>query len=104
LLSEIVEYVELIYANKTGDVKLYEEQELLSKMTPNPSWWHGFYWSTVKRRINTAKEKLETEPAPTLYERYAPWDIHRSALLEGGDGRRREVAELLEQLQELSVS
>ena len=65
--------------------------------------WHGFDWPKITGHINTAKGKLDKEPDLSNYERFAPWDIHRGALLEGGDGRRREITDLLAQLQELTV-
>ncbi len=102
--SKIVDYVELMYANETGDVKLYENVETLRAMGPCPSWWDGFVWATVKEHIEMAKGKIEKEPTTAPSSNYAPFDWYRGVLLEGGDGRRREVTELLEELQKLSVS
>jgi hypothetical protein len=101
-LSEIVEYVELMYENEVTR-KMDAINEEISKVTFNNAWWQSFDWSTVKGHIETAKEKLENEPTPTLYERYVLWDVKRNVLLDDVDGRRMEMTELLEQLQKLSV-
>ena len=102
-LRGVADYVELMYNDK-GERKIHAIQAAMERMTlHNRVWWAGFHWPTVKGDIETAEAKLEKETAPSLYERYAPWDIRRDALLEYGDGngKRRDVTELLAELQKL---
>ena len=100
LLRGVVEYVELMYENE-GERKTQVIHAEIARMTnKSPAWWAGFDWPTVKGHIETAEAKLALENAPTMYERYAPWDIHRGVLLEGGRaGAGGDVAELLAELQ-----
>ena len=100
-LSEIVDYVELMYTAKGKRQTLAIEVEL-QRMTENRSgWWKGFDWSTVKEDIETANAKLAKEKALTWSEWLKPWDTHRDVLLEDGDGKRRDLMELLAELQKL---
>ena len=92
-----------MYKDK-GERKIHAIQAAMERRTMHSRvWWAGFHWPTVKGDIATAEAKLEEETAPSLYERYAPWDIHRDVLLEYGDGngKRRDVTELLAELQKL---
>ena len=100
-LRGVVDYVELMYEDK-GERKTYTIQAEIEKMTLySRAWWTGFYWPTVQGHIETAEAKLAQEPDPAWYERLVPWDTHRGVLLEDGDGRRRDVGELLAELQKL---
>ncbi len=62
----------------------------------------GFDWATVKGHIDAAKEELDKEAKSAPWTNYLPFDWDRRAVLDGEDGRRRDVTELLDRLRELS--
>jgi hypothetical protein len=96
LLSGIVKYVEVMHS---GEDATRAELERLTKGYP---WWNGFDWATVKGHIDAAKAELDKEPKSAPWTNYLPFDVDRRAVLEGEDGRRRDVTELLDRLRELS--
>ncbi len=100
-LSGIVEYVELMYADE-GERKVAVIDQELVKLTGGHAWWDDFHWARVKGHIDTAKAELDKEPQRAPWTNLLPFDVKRDAVLEGGAGRRRELTELLAQLQELS--
>jgi hypothetical protein len=61
----------------------------------------GFHLTTVKGHIDAAKAELDKEPKSAPWTNYLPFDVDRRAVLEGEDGRRRDVTELLDRLREL---
>jgi hypothetical protein len=95
-LSGIVAYVELMYAD--ADAMRVE----LARLTRGHAWWDGFQWARVKGHIDTAKAELDKESQSASWTNLLPFDVKRDAVMEGGAGRRRELTELLAQLQELS--
>jgi len=100
-LSGIVAYVELMYENE-GERKVDAIRAELERLTKGYPWWGGFDWATVKGHIDAAKAELDKEPKRAPWTNYLPFDVDRRAVLEGEDGRRRDVTELLERLRELS--
>jgi hypothetical protein len=100
-LSGIVAYVELMYENE-GERKVDAIHLELKKLTGGRVLLlDGFHWTTVKGHIDAAKALLEKEPTSAPWTNYLPFDVHRRAVLEGEDGRRRDVTELLDRLREL---
>jgi hypothetical protein len=95
-LSGIVKYVEVMHSDADA---IRAELERLTKGYP---WWNGFDWATVKGHIDAAKAELDKEPKSAPWTNYLPFDVDRRAVLEGEDGRRRDVTELLDRLRELS--
>jgi hypothetical protein len=102
LLSEIVEYVQLMHVHDPTPRKFFEETKKLG-FDREGFYIHGFDWSKIIGHINMAREKLDKESTPTFRERYAPWDTHRDAFLEDGGGRGVQVSELLAQLKEIGL-
>jgi hypothetical protein len=100
-LSWIGEYVELMYADE-GERKVAVIHQELVKLTVGHAWWDGFQWARVKGHIDTVKTELDKEPQSAPWTNLLPFDVKRDAVMEGGAGRRRELTELLAQLQELS--
>ncbi len=85
-------YVELIHTD-TDAIRAE-----LARLTRGYAWWDGFDWATVKGHIDTAKAELDKEPKSAPWTNYLSFDVDRRAVLEGGDGCRRDVTELLDRL------
>ncbi len=64
--------------------------------------WIGFQWAKVKGHIETAQAALDKETPSKFWTDRLPFDRYRKAVLDGGDGRRRQMTELLDRLRELS--
>lgn len=98
-LKQIVEYVLLINEDNTGGgLKLYEDITSLKAMFACDNWFNGYDWAMITGHIETAQRKIDEEPTTAPLSNYAPFDWYRGVLLEGDDGTRREVTELLEEL------
>jgi hypothetical protein len=95
-----VEYVELMHTdvgNTTDDIGA----DIMS-MHRTGFDWIGFQWVKVKGHIETAQAALDKEPPSKFWTDRLPFDRYRKVVLDGGDGRRREMTELLDRLRELS--
>ena len=99
LLSQIVQYVEMLYEDEVDDnKKLYLNRETLTSMGWSESKWADYAWSTIKQHITTAEEAIKNEPEPkkTGWER-----LKKSVSRTGEEQHIGDVPELLTQLQEL---
>ena len=101
-MSEIVDYVELIYeTEETLEQKkkaIHQQLETRKKeVSAIEQWWDGFDWATVRGHIDAAKTKIAQEPTTKPLWSYAPWDWYTD-----GDMRERDMTELLGELKKLS--
>ena len=104
-MRQIEQYVLLINADDTGSgMKLSEDVAALKSMHIRAEWFNCYDWTAITESIDTAQQKIDQEPQQAPWSNYLPFDWHRNAVLQCADGRERQMTQLLEELQQLSVA